>query len=80
MFKKIVLFIFSVLLMASCGGIELEERTGSGSELKIKPVVTTEDSNFPGKSNSAKVEMICIDFPEVIYDSIVLGEDVEDKI
>lgn len=78
MFKKIVLFIFSVLLMASCGGIELEERTGSGSELKIKPVVTTEDSNFPGKSDSAKVEMICIDFPEVIYDSIVLGEDVED--
>lgn len=78
MSKKIIISVIFVFLIFSCCEQELEERTGSGSELKIKPTLMEENSDFPGKSNNAKVEMICIDFPEAIYDSIIVGEDVED--
>lgn len=77
MSRRIIISVISVFLLISCR-YELEERTGSGAELKIKPTLTNEDSAFPGKSNTAKVEMICIDFPEAVYDSIVVGEDIED--
>lgn len=75
MLKKNISLIILILSMISCCETQLEERTGTGSELKIKPILNEETQSV---KDSAKVEMICIDFPDNIgYDSIVVGEDYE---